>query len=346
MQANATELHKARVPSSVVARDFRYWIVLSSPRASRRQTHRGSPSPSGHHRLEMVVKQGVINEQLLVERASFGQTVQPYYSISAALSSLDAPNGTTQVFLAPRERLNQGFIINVLRRGKLCEIADKPNLADLLERRDGASNLLLPERVNICCSLIEGCFRFLGSAWLDKLDAERLKCGIGSGDSWAIMLGDGIGNDLVSQGLQEMQNAARNGRDHRDLSTHCQIFRLGLIMTELALKTYVTSIETNPSRTEAQVVIQSIQNESLSASEIAGFVETATNSKMIGDAIYFCLSTLQAPRLPSNDEIGERFFYQVVQKYVTPWDCVQRATANNDFHRTTTISSTLIQRPH
>lgn len=194
--------------------------------------------------------------------------------------------------LPPKASGGDGFVLSIAERARLSNIERQQPLSVVIKRAtvNERDALDYRDRLAVAGTLVEGCHRLLGTPWLDRLDSNNIR-GLRSRDkAWTAMLGFDTGKRSVTETLDEMATGRAGVSLH-----HCQIFRLGLILIEVALGTLISYVEVSqdPRVPGVNVVIKELGgDQKLHASTVATAVENRT-SMMYGDIVYFCLSVLQ-----------------------------------------------------
>nr|OQO25695.1 hypothetical protein B0A51_07257 [Rachicladosporium sp. CCFEE 5018] len=205
--------------------------------------------------------------------------------------------------IPPHAQPGEGFELRVVERSSLVALNRISPLSILLasQPRFNARQMLA-----IAVSLVEGCHRFLGTPWLNHLDSSNVR-GEQDPDSkaWTVMLAAAPGNRNVTQALAQFSSQPSNRR--RDLGQHTQLYRLGIVLAELALGSLVTYADasSDPRAPGVSVVMRDYApGERLDAGDIAGAVEDVAG-ETYASFVEFCLNTLQDRRM-----IQQRDFMQ------------------------------------
>jgi hypothetical protein len=259
---------------------------------------------------------GSRSKEVTLQPVVFSEANRRYLrpSFSTALNELGKRSYTKGEYLLPHDvPLNRGFLLVPAPETWISGLERASPLASVIEgSRNGSIRQYLPlqDRLGVGSSLADGCFRFLDSNWLNKLDAENVRAKRAADGSWMTTLSNGRGDRSTSETLHEISAASLADRGHRDLTRQIQIFRLGLVLTELALKVPIDYIEKENGKLSVIIRIQG-QDEPMDASEIAAEVQRETNSRLYGDMVFFCLSTLSAWERVRDDGIDEKYYGKV-----------------------------------
>jgi hypothetical protein len=308
MQSDAVQLYRC---SNISTKPLEHSVVLITPRIPSRSSPSRSPSPLRFHDINMVVRLGNEWKDVLIEPVRYRQGTSAHQSLRSAVKTLNDPSHGANLYIPEGSKSGDVFRVSLATRQRnSVRATDNRSLKDFLQESKGITDhryISLSDRVAMICSLVEGSYHYLGSDWLRTLDTGCLKGGQASDGTWTMLLGNQGENLSRSEELLNFEIAALSDRDRRDLGLHCQIFRLGLVLAELALRKQINWIERDKSRQRMNIVIRDLQEEPLSAADIASYCDRETNSRTIGDLVFFCLSSLQNPRFLSDDHLNETY---------------------------------------
>lgn len=247
--------------------------------------------------------------------------------ISSAIPNL-LRDGNEKCYMLPSSSRSDGFQISIPPQNLLADLQYRNPLSTHIRHHTSPTQNLLAhlapqDQIGIAVAISQGSFRLIGSQWLEFLEARNIRWRRSSGDSgkWTCMLaatpGDASTKHTFSKLLQTAALQQRRDRDTRDLSKHIHIFRIGLLLTELALKTPISYIDTNYSphnqTSSLKVFIPGIGEEgaSLSAMEIAAAVDMKTNV-LLGNMVFECLNVLMEGK-GEEGEVEGSFYREVVR---------------------------------
>jgi hypothetical protein len=290
--------------------------VPKSPRECESRLYRGVDG-----NMQLLIEE---NKQLVVKpvkiRSEQDRPKVPS-SISAAAADLGSRGVQNRCLLAPGAPLDEAFEMIISPALHLRNM--NLRLSSLLRPPLNSLPLSLQDTIALSVSLSEGCFRLLGSAWLHDLDVLNIRSGKGEEGKWMTLLqttNDGKSGDVSTRrALDSFRQKKREGRSRRDIGIHCQIFRLGLILTELALRKPITYIQEDEQASAMNVVIEHIDpsKQPVSAEKVAMRVKAETASDLLADMTYFCLSVLESDAKIRDERIGDKFYSEVLIPQVT-----------------------------
>jgi hypothetical protein len=179
--------------------------------------------------------------------------------------------------------------------------------------RQGKSTLPPKSRPHHSCwTLAEFSHQTTGSPWLENLEAHSIRGEKAQDGSWRARLALRSGNtaSATTTNLRRITNRYNLAEEisHAILTQYRQLFKLGILLTELALWTQIISAREgdDPQMPSAYLVIERYGDDMLDANEVASYVESEINSTKLGDMVHFCLSSLQdrsRMRLQSFDDL-------------------------------------------
>lgn len=189
-----------------------------------------------------------------------------------------------------------GFKIYAPPRSSLAKLDARQPLSSLLNENVGSklASLKTEDKLKVAVGMIEGCYRYLGTPWLNHLDSSNVRGDRNSHGAWMALLEAKPGNRNVSQALTQL--SAKGPYKGLRLESHKQIFRLGIVLAELAVGSLVSYAEASDDIKVPGVslVFQDLaEDDRLSAEEIAAEVENRTGSEIYANLVRFCLSVLQ-----------------------------------------------------
>jgi hypothetical protein len=124
------------------------------------------------------------------------------------------------------------------------------------------------------------------------------------------MLTAAPGTKSTTKTLDQCLDANRASRGSRDLTKHVQIFRIGLVLAELALKTPISYIDFDISSNTVKLFIN--DGEEVDATDLAEAVERESN-KFLGNIVFYCLNVLQDKDKIKDKEIEGDYFREVMK---------------------------------
>lgn len=284
----------------------------------------GQAYPQGRKldpKFQILLRNGTAKSTVLARPVAYreDQRRRLQSSLSSTLSPLNGGGEEEAHLLPPQAPVSHGYLLKVTPDRWLSELERGDSLAKILAQSRDVSNrarLSMRDRTAIAMSLVEGCFRLLGSEWLDNLDAGNIRGKKHSDGSWMTILGSEAGERSTTRTLAELAEAEQRSRSSRSLAVHCQIFRLGLILTELILRVPITYIDKDPQKPGARIWIKDLEDDPMEAMEIAARVDGEINTRLLGDIVFFCLSSMQERAAMRDPIIANKFYRKALIPYV------------------------------
>lgn len=223
-------------------------------------------------------------------------------------------NKVDKCYIQSNPRNPDGFELSIPQRDLLTDLEWKDSLSALFKNQHTQldSQILYPQDQSALASgIAQSAFRLIGSQWLSFLDNNNIRWRRTADDRWASMLTAIPGNLSTTRSLNACLGSNKTRRDARDLSKHVHIFRIGLVVAELCLKSSISYIDFDPTTETVKTFIN--DGEEVDATEVAAEVERKTNV-FLGNMVFFCLSTLQERDRLSDRSIEWSYFTEVVRE--------------------------------
>ncbi|ORY12714.1 hypothetical protein BCR34DRAFT_512113 [Clohesyomyces aquaticus] len=234
-------------------------------------------------------------------------------TISHAVPAL-IQNALEPCYMLPPDTRSAGFEVKLISNNILTDLEQKDPLSTLLTHQNdflGQQVLYPQDQVALACGIAQGSFRLIGSQWLQFLDCKNLRWRRSAAGQWTSMMAAEPGDGAITRTLEQVVSENRSRRDKRDLSRHCHIFRIGLILTELALKIPVTYIDFDTLTGGVKVYITNLSHDAMDATNIAAEVDMKTNV-FYGNIVWFCLSVLMEGDMMGDREIESGYYKDVL----------------------------------
>lgn len=234
-------------------------------------------------------------------------------NLESAARSLERWGNATG-YLQPSPSSASGFQLTFPRSRILASLRYEAPLCTLI--RNNQSSFQRPafypqDQYALATGIVTGSVRLLGNGWLQFLDSCNLRSRRDGPDRWATMLSAVPGNPHTTRILDQCYSV---GHPHgRDLFKHIQIFRLGLVLTEIALQSPIDYIDFHRATEMVGIHIGALSDDGddVNANDIAAEVEHRTNL-LFGNMVYFCLSVLQNKSLMRDENIEIAFYKSVL----------------------------------
>jgi hypothetical protein len=216
-------------------------------------------------------------------------------------------------YVLPSAASSDGFHIKLPPANHLVDLEHKDSLATIIRNRDTylGSQILYPQDQSaIASGIAQGALRLIGSQWMEFLDCSNIRWRRARDGQWTSMLTAVPGNASTSRTLNQCYKANRAARGGRDLTKHIQVFRIGLVLTELALKSPISYIDYDPVSNTVKLFIN--DGEEVDAGEVAEAVQRE-NNVLLGNIVFYCLNVLQDKDKMKDKEIEGDYFRHVLK---------------------------------
>ncbi|KAF2827724.1 hypothetical protein CC86DRAFT_215334 [Ophiobolus disseminans] len=231
---------------------------------------------------------------------------------TAAVPALRS-NPKDALYVLPSKASQAGFHVSIPPTSHLVDLEHKESLATMIMHKDKflGSQILYPQdQTAIASGIAQGSLRLIGSQWLSFLDCSNVRWRRSKDGKWTSMLTAAPGNASTTRTLEKCVAANRSRRDKRELGKHVQIFRVGLVLAELALKTPISYVDLDAVSNTVELYIN--DGEKVYAADLAEAVERESN-RYLGNIVFYCLNVLQDQDKMSDRAIEADYFRQVVR---------------------------------
>jgi hypothetical protein len=233
-------------------------------------------------------------------------------ALPALLRATDAGQGEA-TYMLPSSSSSSGFQVSLPPSDILTPLEFKDPIATIVREQNVAMSqqVLYPQdQVSLICGIASGCWRLLGTRWLDVLDSGNVRWRRGQEGRWTAIMASTPGNTATTRAVDTWRGAVADDSSSRKRT---QIFRLGLLLAEIATKIPVSPIvDLDDKAGLVDFEVGGIREEDgfpIDAVEIAAEVEVNTNV-LIGNVVFACLSVLQEEG--EVDEDVDEMFYRTV----------------------------------
>jgi len=259
---------------------------------SRSRSQSSPPVPDPVRDYQILLKDGSTTQEVLLRPARFKyseteEIPRSEYCVSFA-EVLDEFNRSVEVasfLMPPSSPYREGFTAYKTAEAQLEAMSTMRSLSSQL------GWLYVKEKIQIAYVLAEGYFRLLGSPWPDYVDSDNIRIRQIVGRKWAALLHARLGNSHFKDVLDRAEENFR--RSYRSLKQHCQIYRLGILLTELALGRQISFLHFHRNDGVKIALSRLERNAGLDAEFIAAEVGSAIDINRYGDVVHFCLSTIR-----------------------------------------------------
>jgi len=298
-QKDAELLHRC----STSNQENRLHIGLSVPRIHRRD-------------FAFLLNMNERSHEVLVHPKKIKTARGPYRipkDLTSAVSAL-ADEKQAISYMIPSSSTSAGFEVRHPPTSLLSDLEYKDTLANTIRNQNASlsSRRLYSQDQNaIASGIAQGSVRFIGSQWLTFLDCANVRWRRTKDGQWTCMLTATPGPPSTTRALEQCLEANRRRRDERDLSQHIQIFRIGLVLSEIALKSSISYIEFDG----ITYTIRMYTNDGreVGAHEIASEVALKSNV-LLANMVFFCLNALQDSRVMAERSIEGSYFEDVFRQ--------------------------------
>lgn len=199
-------------------------------------------------------------------------------------------NHCNAAYMLPCSTTSAGFEIKIAPANLLSGLEYKDPLSTMIRNQasyTGSQELNHRDQAALASSIAQGSFRLIGSPWLDLLDCTNIRWRRSTDGSCTSMLMAQPGDCSLTQNLHQCIAAKLGTRDSRDVTKHAQIFRIGLVLAEIVLRTAVSHAEHDGASGRVRIYMGG--GEEVDAAEVAAEVERRGNV-FLGNMVLFCLS--------------------------------------------------------
>lgn len=231
----------------------------------------------------------------------------------AAISAL-VKKTHSDCFLMPSLSTSAGFQISRPATNLLSDLEYKDSLSTIIRNQSANLSsqwLYSQDQSAIASGIAQGCFRLIGSQWLSFLDCANVRWRRTNDGRWTSMLTAVPGPPSTTRALERCYIANRQRRNERDLSKHIHIFRIGIVLAELALRSPISYIDFDSAANTTRLYVK--DGEEVGANEIAAQVELKSNI-FLGNMVFFCLNVLQDDRAMAEGSIEGSYFQEVIKQ--------------------------------
>ena len=297
-------------------------------RASLGQTiHIGLSVPQIHKRdfafLIALDDTSTMQEVLMhpVKITAVNDTSRVQSTMATAIPSL-INNTHESCYMLPLAASSAGFQVSIPPSAVLAPLEFKHPLSTLIRGPPHSlmhQVLCAHDQVALACGLAHSALRLIGSPWLGFLDCGNVRCRQDAKGRWTSMLDAGSSDAAVTDTLEDwIATGIDRGRDSKELVNATQIFRIGLVLAELALHSPIGHITFDPPTSTVNILVQGASgiSEVVSMEEIAAEVERKSNV-FLGNMVGSCLSILhlkegEHEKRGANGESVEAVYYEAV----------------------------------
>ncbi|RAR07243.1 hypothetical protein DDE82_002863 [Stemphylium lycopersici] len=244
---------------------------------------------------------------------SFNDPHRVSKNFEAAISAL-VKKTHNDCFLMPSLSTSAGFQISRPATNLLSDLEYKDSLSTIIRNQSANLSsqwLYSQDQSAIASGIAQGCFRLIGSQWLSFLDCANVRWRRTNDGRWTSMLTAVPGPSSTTRALERCYIANRQRRNERDLSKHIHIFRIGIVLAELALRSPISYIDFDSATNTTRLYVK--DGEEVGANEIAAQVELKSNI-FLGNMVFFCLNVLQDDRAMSEGNIEGGYFQEVIKQ--------------------------------
>ncbi|KAJ4990746.1 hypothetical protein SVAN01_03755 [Stagonosporopsis vannaccii] len=141
----------------------------------------------------------------------------------------------------------------------------------------------------LAVGIAQSALRLLGTPWLRSLDSTNIRWRRTADGQWTSML-TSVPSDAQTTRTLDAVCAAYTSNP-RDLTRHTHIFRIGLVLAELCLKTRIRVSFNTHTQTITLIVRDGQDVREADVTQIAAEVDLRCNT-FLGEMVFFCLGTL------------------------------------------------------
>lgn len=248
------------------------------------------------------------------ERVADRSKLQPNIS-SAGAALLKKPKEKCNM-LPPAAPLSAGFQVSIPPRNLLLDMEYNHPLYTLISNTNPSlvqQTLYAQDQVALACGIVSGSFRLIGSKWLQFMDSRNIRWRRGLDGNWTCMMAAMDGDTSTTRTLDAVIAAGLARHGHPNLTKHSHIFRIGLLLVELALQVPITYIDFNAQTGGVRIYITELGSAPLSVWDLVAWVETRTNV-FYGNMVAAMLVVLMDTEVMEQREIDGVYFKDVLSQ--------------------------------
>ncbi|CAG5147901.1 uncharacterized protein ALTATR162_LOCUS2114 [Alternaria atra] len=312
-----TETIQSRVLDAVRAQKDAERLHRCSAPSQQNGIHIGISVPRVHKRdFAFLLSMNGTSYEVLVQPVTIRAVHDPSMvpkNLATAVSTL-AKKKQDNCYMVPSLSTSAGFIVQNPPTNLLSALEYKEPLSTAIRDQNvylSSQKLYSQDQNAIATGIAQGCFRLIGSQWLSFLDCSNIRWRRTKDGNWASMLAAAPGQSSTTRTLEQCYKVNRQRRDSRDLSKHIQIFRIGLVLAEIALKAPFSYIDFDTTTHKTKLYIN--DGEEVSAHDVASQVDMKSNI-LLGNMVFFCLNVLQDNHVMDERSIDGGYFQDVLKQ--------------------------------
>jgi len=310
-----TDTIQSRVLDAIRAQKDAERLHRCSDSSRNNRLHLGLSIPRIHKRdFAFLLNMDGASHEIIVHPVTLKTIYEPALvpkNFATAVSSL--MNRTQDdCYMIPPLSTSAGFTVKNPPTNLLSDLQYKEALSSVIRDQNvylGSQTLYSQDQNAIATGIAQGCFRLIGSQWLSFLDCSNVRWRRTKDGKWASMLTAAPGSSMTTRTLNQCYQMNRQRRDGRDLSKHIQIFRIGLVLAEIALKSPFSYIDFDTATHKTRLYIN--DGEEVSAHDVASQVELRSNM-LLGNMVFFCLNVLQDNDVMAEKSIESSYYQDVL----------------------------------
>ncbi|KAF2630156.1 hypothetical protein BU25DRAFT_489522 [Macroventuria anomochaeta] len=261
--------------------------------------HIGLSVPRIHRKdFAFLLPLGSKTHEFLVRPVRITATKPVPRQLASAVPKLTRTRNEYEPCVVKPSSSTDGFELTIPPVPLLSALEFKDPLSTMFSNQNArldSQTLYQQDQNALASGIAQSCLRLIGSQWLRFLDSQNVRWRRTLDGQWISMLTATPGDDSTTRSLEGCLKANRDRyRGPRDLSTHAHIFRIGLVITELCLKTAISYIDFDPRTDSIKIHMDDERGitRERDAHDIAADVDMVCNP-YLGDMVFFCLSALQ-----------------------------------------------------
>jgi hypothetical protein len=234
-------------------------------------------------------------------------------TITTALSSLVEKTQQEKCYVLPSPSSSAGFQLSVPPSSILAALEYKSPLLTLIrdEHPPPTTQPFYPhDQSTLASGLAHDTFRLIGSPWLQFLDCQNVRCRKNANGQWTTMLAAVPGPPSVTHALDEWYATHVH---ISDAMKRMHVFRIGLVLAELALHCSIGTLVFNPASSTIDIMVPNAngEDEVVDVEEVAAEVERRTNV-FLANMVVFCLAVVRDDDVGSEGGGLEGAYYEEV----------------------------------
>ncbi|KAF3005131.1 hypothetical protein E8E13_010307 [Curvularia kusanoi] len=328
LEAEKSTTVKERITDTFAAQ--RDAVLLHRASDPGNKIHIGLSVPRIHHKdFAFLLPLGGKTHEFLVKPVRIRATKPVPRELASAVSELGRRLKSNDPCVVKPSSSTDGFELSKPPVPLLSALEYKDPLSTMFSKQTahlGSQTLYTQDQNALASGIAQSSLRLIGSQWLRFLDSENVRWRRTTDNQWTSMLTATPGDSATTRTLEACHTAyIERAREPHDLTRHVHIFRIGLVLAELCLKTKISYVDFDMRANNVRIYMDdemSVTRE-VSANDIASEVDLVCNP-YLGEMVFFCLSALQDKKR-LNDKLIQGDYFSIVVRHAGELDRLIKA---------------------